>query len=46
MLLVMEIGRSVVKFMISLLIDIIVVENYFFIDRLRLYMYDVYKIYM
>lgn len=44
MLLVMEIGRSVVKFMISLLIDIIVVENYFFIDRLRLY--DVYKIYM
>lgn len=32
----MEIGRSVVKFMISLLIDIIVVENYFFIDRLRL----------
>lgn len=36
MLLVMEIGRSVVKFMISLLIDIIVVENYFFIDRLRL----------
>lgn len=36
MLLVMEIGRSVVNFMISLLVDIIVVENYFFIDRLRL----------
>lgn len=44
MLLVMETGRSVAKFMISLLIDTIVVENYSFIDKLRLY--DAYKIYM
>lgn len=32
----METGRSVAKFMISFVFDTIVVEDYSFIDRLRL----------